>query len=756
MIRTPALAVLLPLLWIGVSAPSLAAQTQETENDLLRPMTFLDVQQLRSWGGASVSPDGQSILHTVTTPDWEAARSQTDIYWVSVSEGLSTSRRLTYTEDKNETQPVWAPDGTFFVFLSNRDAPQNAQGRNQLYKMRVDGGEAQRLTDAAQGVRSFAFSPDGQWLVFRSGPAGREQLHRLPAGAGALAELALPTTGEPVTQHPAGIGAWDFVPGGGDILFLAPAMPDEEDRRRRDHGFTVRIQNQTTPLEALWSVSLLEGGDARAIAMDDDFSVASFTLSPDGRWVAFVGESAARYERNITESGLHADLYLLDLLSGSLERLTESVEVNHGGPFFSPDGRWIGFTAPSDLTRYSMANRRFHLRETTNAGGAFRIFGEGFDGHISLSFWSTDGRTVYFNEGIRATRQLMALDLETDEVRQVTQGDAVVSVSRDDTTGLLLVSYQDPQTPSTLFAAHSVEDLAERTRWTQITDVNPQVRGFALGEAREITWTSSDGVSVGGVLTLPVGYEAGQRYPLIVAIHGGPASADVLSFNGGYGAQIYAGDGYAVLKPNYRGSTNYGEAFRTGIVGNYFPPGYEDILSGVDHLIAEGIVDGDRMGALGWSAGGHWSNWILVNTNRFRAISSGAGTSNWISMYAQSDVQRNRQYYLGNRLPYEDFDAYWDQSPLKYITRAQTPTMIHVVEGDPRVPSPQSVELHMALRQLGVPTELFLYPGSTHGIPDPRNRFLKSVSEKAWMDYHVRGHGSGFTWDQVLSTLPNP
>ena len=161
-----------------------------------------------------------------------------------------------------------------------------------------------------------------------------------------------------------------------------------------------------------------------------------------------------------------------------------------------------------------------------------------------------------------------------------------------------------------------------------------------------------------------------------------------------------------MLRPNYRGSTNYGDKHKTDIVGNYFAPGYDDIMTGVDYLIAQGIVDRTTMGALGWSAGGHWSNWILTHTDRFKAISTGAGTSNWISMYAQSDVQRNRQFYLGDKLPYDDFDAYWNQSPLKYIKNAKTPTMIHVVEGDPRVPRPQSIELHMALKQLGVPTEL--------------------------------------------------
>ena len=174
----------------------------------------------------------------------------------------------------------------------------------------------------------------------------------------------------------------------------------------------------------------------------------------------------------------------------------------------------------------------------------------------------------------------------------------------------------------------------------------------------------------------------------------------------------------------------------------------------MNYLIAQGIVDSTKMGVLGWSAGGHWSNWILTHTNRFKAISTGAGTTNWISMYAESDVQRNRQFYLGNKLPYDNFDAYWNQSPIKYIKNAKTPTMIHVVHDDPRVPRPQSEELFMALRQLGVPTEFYVYPGASHGIPDPRNQLEQLEHARIAAEYGVKSWKRRSAWraEEALDT----
>jgi dipeptidyl aminopeptidase/acylaminoacyl peptidase len=711
-----------------------------------RPMTFLDMQLLKTVGSPTPSVDGRSMLYTVSTPDWKEAKRQTDIHLVSLQEGLTSSRQLTFTKEKNETSPRWARDGKFFVFLSNRDAPGDASSRNQLYMMRPDGGEARRITDAKEGVGDFAFSQDGRWLVYKSGKSGEEQLYRLPV---ATIDAA---TAEQLTKQVAGVGTWEWAPDSKRIYYLAPDEADADEKARREKKFTVNIRNMETPASSLWTLTL-DPATPKRLTKDEATSVASFTISPDGKWVGFRSLPDDRYKRNITSQNMYGDIYLLNTDSGDIERLTKNDEIGENGPNFSPDSRWIAFSAPDDLQKYSMTNGRVYLRAVTDRGKPFRKLGASFDGDVTVGFWSKDGGTIYFNEGVRATNQLMAIDVKTDVVRPITREKASISVDRDDDSGVLLINYSDGSTPPTMFTAASVEQVADRKAWKQLTDPNPQVRTFALGEQEEITWRSKDGTEVGGVLVKPVGYEPGRRYPLIVAIHGGPASADVLSFNGGYGSQVYAGAGYAVLRPNYRGSTNYGQKHRNDIVGNYFPPGYDDIITGVDHLIAKGIADPDKMGALGWSAGGHWSNWILVQTDRFKAISSGAGTSNWISMYAQSDVQRNRQYYLGNKLPYDDFDAYWNQSPLKYIKNAKTPTMIHVVEGDPRVPSPQSVELHMALKQLGVPTELFMYPGSSHGIPDPRNQLVKAVSEMAWMDYYVRGIGKKFAWRDVLKTL---
>ena len=772
-----AAAIALVALFVPAPRPLVAQAATTTSSSATRPMTWLDVQNMRQVGSPTPSPDGKWLLYTLSVPDWKEARRQNDLYVVSTAQGVASTRRLTFTADKNETAPAWSRDGRFFVFLSDRDAARDASANRgsslptsgpgapyfppavgggmggasyQLYLMRPDGGEARKITEAKDGVTTYAFSKDGAWLVYRSGPVTQEQLYALPVGALAAGDSTKPTQ---LTRHPNGIGLWRMSPDSKRIYFVTADTTDPDERLRLEKRFDVRVRNADVPVSSLWALDLDTKRTTR-LTRDTTYSVGDFDISPDGKWIGFRGISANRYDRNILEQNINADLYLLEVGTGRIERISKNTEIAESGVSFSPDSRTVAFSAPDDFV--FMHNQRVYLRDVGSRGAPFRKLGAGFDGDVSIDFWSKDGATIYFNEGVKATNQVLALDVASNTVRPVIHEQASVSANENDETGKIIINYADPHTPSTLYTVPSARELGTRSAWVQLTDANPWVRQIALGNAEEITWTSADGKPVGGILVKPVGYQPGRRYPLIVAIHGGPAAADVLGFNGGYGSQVYAGAGYAVLMPNYRNSTNYGQTFKVESQGDYFTRGYQDIMAGVDHLIAQGIVDSAQMGVLGWSAGGHWSNWILTHTDRFKAISTGAGVFNWISMYGQSDTQRGRQWYLGNKLYYDDMEGWWRQSPAAYIKNAKTPTMIHVVDNDPRVPRPQSEELHMALKRLGVPTEFYVYPGNTHGIPDPRNQLVKSTAEMAWMDYWVRHSGRKFAWRDVLKTLDEP
>ncbi len=745
---------MLSRLWPLLLAAPLAAQSAK------RPMTFLDVQDMRQASAPAVSPDGKWGLYTISTPDWKQARRQSDVYLVSLQDGLPSTRQLTFTKDKDELSPRWAPDGGF-VFASNRDTPTavgaaapaagrgggagaggagGAGGGNQLYYMRADGGEARKITDATGGVGQFQFTRDGKWLLFTGGRAETQQLWAVPGGA-------LDAPAVQLTRHPTPVGQWQLSKDGTKLFFLAPDTTLTDERRRTDAHFGVMIRNAETPRVHLWMLDLASRTTKR-LTSDSSYSVTALTMSDDAKWVGFNATRDDRFYRGTTDERDASELYLLEVGSGKVERLTNNVDIGESALSFSPDGQTIAFSAEDDFKM--MKNRKLYVRPI--GGGTWRKLGMGWDGNVNAGWWSADSKTVYFNEGWRATAQLFSVEVASGKVTQLTDLRASLSVNRDETSGALLINYTDPNTPPSSYTA-PLAQIGNKSAWVRLTKPNPQADGFALGEEEETCWKSTDGAQACGVLLKPVGYQKGTRYPLIVAIHGGPAAADMLTFNGGYGAQIYAGAGYAVLMPNYRNSTQYGEKFKTESQGDYFTKGYNDIMTGVDQLIKDGLVDGNQLGALGWSAGGHWSNWILTHTTRFKAISTGAGTMNWLSMYAESDVQRVRQWYMGDKLPYDDFDHWFAQSPIKYIKNAKTPTMIHVVQGDPRVPRPQSEELHMALKKLGVPTEFYVYPGNTHGIPEARDQYTKSMAEFTWMEKWVRGKPAKFEWKDLLKTL---
>jgi dipeptidyl aminopeptidase/acylaminoacyl peptidase len=699
-----------------------------------RPMDYADIFRLATLGSAELSPDGRWVVYEVSRlqfPDWQR---KTDLYLVS-SDGRTT-RQLTFTETEDETQPRWRPSliAPQIGFVSSRDGK-----KRQLFLIQPDGGEARRITNADDGIGAWAWSRNGRWIAYLAGPEGKRQVWLLSGDGSGKAEQ--------LTRHATGIASIAWSQDSRSVYFIAPEAPDSTHRRRVKEKFDVRMMNEPAGAEHLWAADVAAKAERRLT--QGDFRVEDVELSRDGRWALLHANSLERYADNRA-----AELYLVQLDSARLERLTDNY-VGEGNAAFSPDSRLIAFTADRDF-KFGNLSRTF-VRPV--AGGAWRELGKSDTHDIGLSFWSGDSRTIYFNGDEGVNGDVYALDVTSGAARPVTRLTGSVSAAKSPELETALLRYTDPSAPTDLYLA-PVAQIGNRGRWTRLTRLNPWVDSVALGRYETLRWKSGDGATVEGILVYPVGYDRTKRYPLIVQLHGGPASAYQNTFSGGYGTytHVLAGKGYAVLQPNYRGSTGYGEAFQTAIAGNYWPLAETDILAGVDTVIARGVAAPDSLGMMGWSAGGHWSNWTLVTTDRFKAISSGAGVSNWISLYAQTDVQSTREYYLGGdasregqNKPWDNYDHWWAESPLRYIARAKTPTLLHSGELDERIPMAQNLELYMALKKRGVPAEFFVYPGQPHGLQQPRYQLVKMVAELSWFEHWIRGR-PWFSWEELLAT----
>jgi dipeptidyl aminopeptidase/acylaminoacyl peptidase len=246
------------------------------------------------------------------------------------------------------------------------------------------------------------------------------------------------------------------------------------------------------------------------------------------------------------------------------------------------------------------------------------------------------------------------------------------------------------------------------------------MKDYALASTEIVKWKSKDGTDIEGILTRPVGYEAGKKVPLLLNPHGGPTGASINNFNGT--VEVLAANGFAVLQPNFRGSTGKGLAFAQANKNTWGRGDYEDCMSGVDAMIAGGIADPDRLGAFGWSYGGYMTFWILTQTDRFKAVSPGAGLTNIYSMYSQNDIQRYLRWFYSDKSPWDAQELYWDRSPMKYVNNVKTPTMIMHGQVDTRVPIAQAQEFYRALKEHNVPVEFVVYPRENHGFTEPRHQ----------------------------------
>jgi dipeptidyl aminopeptidase/acylaminoacyl peptidase len=714
--------------------PLVAALSPVAAQSPRRPMNVADIFRVVQLGDAALSPDGRWVVYEasrVEFPDW---KRRTDLFVVS-ADGRTT-RRLTRTPDDDETDPRWHPRGGTIGFTSSRDGKQR-----QLFLMPAFGGEAQRVTSTADGIQSWAWAPGGERVAVLAGPEGRRQVSLLAGdGGGPLVSL---------THHTTGVEAFWWSLDERRVLFTAPDESDATRRRRLDEKFDVRVVDEPRAPLHLWVVDVASGAETRLTT--GDLRVMAPVQSRDGRWVAFRASPADRYA-----DGRTSEVYLLDLRGGAAVRITDNY-VTESGLAFSPDSRLLAMVADREFT-WGTVNR-LYVRPVS--GGEWRELGRGHDRDVGLDAWAPDGRTIFYAGADGVRRQVYGVDVASGAVRGVTRVDGVVSLDFSREASAALLRYTDASTPLDLHLV-PLADVGRRERWVRLTRLNPWVDSLALARHEVVRWRAGDGAEIEGMLFHPVGPAGLSRpAPLVVQLHGGPASAYQNAFDGTYRTypHVFAARGYAVFQPNYRGSTGYGERFQDAIAGNYWPLAQEDIESGVDTLIGRGIVHPDSLVMMGWSAGGHWSNWTLVTTTRYKAISSGAGVANWISLYAQTDVQSTREYYIGGNAerdgrnrPWDDWEHWWAESPLRYVTRARTPILFHWGEKDQRIPMPQGLEWHMALKQLGVPTELLIYPGQPHGLMEPRYHLVKMVAELGWFERWVRGREPWMSWEGLLAT----
>jgi dipeptidyl aminopeptidase/acylaminoacyl peptidase len=670
-------------------------------------MTFLDIIEMRYYRGGrqDISPDGKWFIYALFVPDWGKSKSFSDIYITPIG---GKTKQMTFTKDKSENSPRWYKNSSIFAFLSDR-----SENKTQIFFMHREGGEAWKITDDKFGVSSYEWSKDWKYLAYLGSKPEERQIWIMPGKGG---------DAEKLTGHKVPVSSFLWNPDSKKIYFIAPDSVDLLDKERKEKKFDVRITDEIRFPSHLWEIDI-ETKTEKRLTGGNEYSVSEISISGDGTKIAFIGASTKRY------AAYHeSEVYFLDLNTNTISRLTNN-SVGEAGLSFSPDSKWFAFTIPDG--EKEMVNLRKIYVISSEDGGAKKLLDD-FDHEAYISFWSDDSRYIYFSTQIGVDLHLFRVSIRNGKREQITYFGDYSIFFKDKDSREFYIYYSDPENPRNCYYSEP-ENFNDRDKWIKLTDSNPQVKGFLLGEYETVKWTSTDGQTIEGILIKPINYRRGRKYPLVVQIHGGPHDAYDNRFSASWGdyVHIFSANGYAVFQPNYRGSTGYGEKFKKGILGDYFGLSFDDIMTGVDYLIERGIVHPDRMGIMGWSAGGEFSNWALVSTDRFKAISTGAGT---VTSY-------DWDY---------DFDS---ESPLKYIKNAKTPTLIHFGEDDPMMPRRHGEILHMALKKLGVPTEFIVYPNTGHGIRNMRYQMVKMQAEFSWFEKWIRGKEGWIDWKSMIETL---
>jgi dipeptidyl aminopeptidase/acylaminoacyl peptidase len=401
-------------------------------------------------------------------------------------------------------------------------------------------------------------------------------------------------------------------------------------------------------------------------------------------------------------------------------------------PLFSPDGKSIAITVSDNPPRWAQSGV---IQIFSTSGGQPKSLAASFDGQPSVAGWSADSNRIYFSEAKGTGTQLYVIDVGANRIDEIKSTLSVLggfSLNRSGTTFGFIRQTSD--TPAEVFVS-SVNDFAP----VQISRVNADLKLPAIGRTELIRWKSKDGRDVEGLLTYPVGYQTGQRVPLILNIHGGPAGVFLQTFLGGRGVYplaTFSSRGYAILRPNPRGSSGYGVEFRRANTKDWGFGDYQDLMTGVDRVIEMGVADPDRLGVMGWSYGGFMTSWVVTQTNRFKAASAGAPVTNLMSFNGTADIPAFIPDYFGGQF-WEVLDLYQKHSPMFNVKTVTTPTMIQHGEADVRVPISQGYEFYNALKVKGVPTRMLVLPRQPHGPTEPKMQLAAMNANLEWFEKYI-------------------
>ncbi len=495
----------------------------------------------------------------------------------------------------------------------------------------------------------------------------------------------------------------------------------------------------------LWNIGVAKGSERRLTR--GDFSVMGYELSREGSEIAEI-----RAPSPLIEDSDRGEVWVTDLNGTNAHQITKN-NVPESGPSLSPDGSQVMFLSQANATFDTYYNRKIFLAPAH--GGAARVLMPELPYEVERAQWSNDGKSIYFLANMGVHAELFKVNVQSSKPEQITQGKHSLNGWTMSTTAKAHVyTASEPMIPGEIWVSGTEGDTAPR-KVTSLCDYLD--RDFKLPKEEKLTWKGADGATVEGLLYYPVDYQPGKRYALAVQTHGGPQASDKFGVGGSQNyVAVLTAMGYAVLQPNYRGSTGYGDDFLRDMVGHYFKNAHLDVLAGVDALVAAGIADPDRMVKMGWSGGGHMTNKIITVTERFKAASAGAGAADWVSMYAQSDVRTYRTPWFGASPWGKDapINVYWENSPLKDVWKVKTPTIFLVGQNDVRVPQPQSVEMYRALKSNGVPTHLYVAPREPHGWTELRHVLFKMNVELAWFEKYATNRD--YKWETAPSEALNP